>query len=335
MQDDQDYKHGRNEKPPFSTDDKVDTIDRQGPYIQESFDLNRMDNFVTGLGVEYIHYKSIPSPIGKRDRGDYRRSDGVDTITSNGMIYKCAGRFTATMTDNSRDRKRAGAGTMDPSEGLLVMPRFYNKDGGIANGERIYLAPGDRIYVADPKVDVLVSNPQEMDYEQNIHNQPMFPIVRLELPIIDSRNIEYVQGIDFTITKEGDICWLASGKNPGIDPATNKGRIYSVRYLYRAYWYVTQLLKEVRITNVTIDNQRVPERASYHLLVQREYIYHNQNRGSDQNQNKVKDKHRVAQAPLESTDPNKYQVPVQPRDLPSKYTIPVDMSSIGDDEENE
>lgn len=309
---------------PFEGDIKVDVIDRNAPYIQESFDLNRMDDFVAGLGVEFLHYKSMPSPVGKKDRGDYRRSDGVDTITSNGMIYKCCGQFRATMTDNSRDRKRGGAGTMDPSESLLVMPRFYNKnnpDGSIiiAGGERIYLAPGDRLYVADPTIDVLVSNPQEVDYEPGIDNVPMFPIVKMELPIIDSQNIEYIDGVDFHITANGNICWIAGGRNPGIDPTTGKGRVYSVRYLYRAYWYVAKLIKEVRITNITENNERVPERAAYHSLIQREYVYHNQNRGNAVNQLQPKDPKRVAQEPIESVSP-------------SKYTVPVDMSSIEDDE---
>jgi hypothetical protein len=307
-------------KNPFKNDDMVEVIPAGNPYIQESFDLNRMDDFVTGLGVDFLHYKSMPSPIGKKDRGDYRRSDGVDTITSNGMIYKCAGKFRATMTDNSRDRKRGGAGTMDPSESLLVMPRFYNLKEHQTEPERIYMAPGDRLYVADPNVDVLVSNPQEIDYDPNAENVPMFPIVKMELPILDSQNIEYTEGIDFHISKEGNICWIAGGKNPGIDPLTGKGRIYSVRYLYRAYWYVTVLLKEVRITNITENNERVPERAAYHTKIQREYIYHNQNRGSMQNQLKPKDPKRTAQDPQESVNP-------------SKYTVPVDMSSISDDDE--
>jgi hypothetical protein len=222
---------------------QIDTIDRNLEFVQESFDLDRLDNFVTGLGVEYFHFKGQPSPIGQNDRGDYRRNDGVDTITSNGMIYRCAGKFTATMTDNSRDRKRGEAGILDPSESKLVMPRFYNKNA-VADGDRIYLSPGDRIYVADPEADVLVSNPQKMDYEAGVDNVPMFPIVHMELPLIDSRNIEYVLGTDYQITQDGNIRWLAGGKNPGIDPDTGKGRIYSIRYLYRAYWYITILLKE-------------------------------------------------------------------------------------------
>jgi hypothetical protein len=303
---------------PFGKDDKVDVIDRQGPYIQESFDLKRMDDFVTGLGVEYLHYTAMPSPIGKNDRGDYRRNDGVDTITSNGMLYECSGKFTATMTDNSRERERGAAGTLDPSESKLVMPRFYNSEKGIAAGERIYLMPGDRIYVADHKVDDLVVNAQWMDYEDGVPNVPMFPVAKMLRKIKDSRNIEYLEDVDYHISKDGNICWISGGQNPGIDPNTSKGRVYSVRYLYRAYWYITQLPKEVRITNVTDESgNRVPTRAAYHAIAQREYIYHNQNSGAKTNQNKPKDPRRKVQAPTE------------PRN-PAKYSVPVDISAVGD-----
>jgi hypothetical protein len=297
---------------------QIDAIDRNIDFVQESFDLGRLDNFVTGLGVDYMHYKAIPSPIGQNDRGDYRRNDGVDTITSNGMIYKCAGIFTATMTDNSRDRKLGEAGVLDPSESKLVMPRFYNNTG-LADGARIYLSPGDRIYVADPNADVLVSNPQKMDYEPGVDNVPMFPIVELEFPIVDSRNIEYMQGVDFCI-HDGNIRWISGGKNPGIDPATGKGRIYSIRYLYRSYWYITVLLKEVRVTNVTTDGVRAPERMPYHAIAVREYMYHNQNKGDKTNQLKSKDPKRVDKAPVEDIGQ-------------SKPVIPVDMSTIGEDDE--
>ena len=297
-----------------------DAIDRSLDFIQESFDLDRLDNFVTGLGVEYFHYKGQPSPIGQSDRGDYRRSDGVDTITSNGMIYRCAGKFTATMTDNSRDRKRGEAGVLDPSESKLVLPRFYNENG-LSDGKRIYLSPGDRIYVADPLADVLVSNPQKMDYEDGIDNVPMFPIVEMEMPLIDSRNIEYNQGTDYSITADGNIRWIPGGKNPGISHETGKGRIYSIRYLYRAYWYITILLKEVRVTNVTTNGERAPDRMPYHAIAQREYMYHSQNRGDKTNQLKSKDPKRVVSEPVKSINPIK--------------GIKVDMGAVGDGDSNE
>jgi len=298
---------------------QADTINRYSPFTQLSLDLNRQDTFVTSFAVDFTHYKAIPSPIGQKDRGDYRRSDGVDTITSNGMIYRCAGKFSATMSDNERDQQRSGSGIVDVSESKLILPRFYNKDG-LSDGKRIYLAPGDRLYISDPQADVKVSNYHKMDYEQGVDNTPMFPIIELEQPIVDSRNIEYIQGVDFCITQEGNIRWLPEGKNPGIDPATGKGRIYSVRYLYKAFWYVMSLPKEIRITNVTNGSVRNPERMPYHAIVVREYVYHNQNKGDKTNQLKPDTPGRTIPAPLETITPN-------------KFSIPVEMSAIGDDEE--
>lgn len=302
------------------TGTQVDTINRNSPFVQMSFDLKKQDAFATSFSVEFIHYKALPSPIGQNDRGDYRRNDGVDTITSNGMIYRCSGKFSATMTDNERSKGKSDGGTTDPSQSRIVMPRFYNKDGLADSDERIYLAPGDRVYVADPEADVKVSNYHKMDYEPGVDNVPMFPIEKLDGPILDSRNFEYNCGVDFKITPAGNIRWIDGARNPGIDPNTGKGRIYSVRYLYRAYWYVLSIPKEVRVTNVTTGNVRNPERMAYHAVLVREYIYHNQNRGDDQNQNKPKVPGRVDAAPVESINPD-------------KFVIPVDMSTIGEDGE--
>lgn len=298
-------------------DRQVDTINRNSPFVQQSLDLVKQDKFATSFAVDFVHYKAMISPIGKKDRGDYRRSDGVDTVSSNGMIYKCAGTFSATMTDNSRSQKRTEGGIADPSESRLVLPRFYNKDA-LSDGKRIYLAPGDRVYIADPNADVRVSNYHEMDFMDG-ENIPMFPIVCMEQPIIDSRNIEYTENVDFSITKAGNILWLPTGKNPGIDPTTGKGRVYSIRYLYNAHWYVTVIPKEIRITNVTSGGVRTPERMPYHAIVVREYIFHEQNRGDQKNQLKSKNPKRVQEAPVESITPD-------------RFTVPVDMSAIGDEE---
>lgn len=298
---------------------QIATITPYAPQEQQSFDLNRLENFVTSLGVDFFHYRATPSPIGQNDRGDYRRNDGVDTITSNGMIYRCAGKFTATMTDNSREQKRSAGGIIDPSESRLVMPRFYNKTG-VADGDRIYLMPGDRLYLADPNADVLVSNAHKMDYQSDIDNEPMFPIVKIEDKIVDSRNIEYTQGVDFCLTKEGNIRWQSGGKNPGIDPDTGKGRIYSVRYLYKAFYYIIALPKEVRITNITVGGVRTPQRMPYYAVIVREFIFHNQNRGDKLNQNSPKVPERADEAPKQAINPNKFQVPV-------------DMSTLTEDDE--
>lgn len=293
---------------------QVDTIKRSSSPVTQTFDLAKQDQFVTGLGVDFMHYKAMPSPIGKADRGDYRRNDGVDTITSNGMLYFCAGVFTATITDNSRDQKRGEELMLDPSVSRIVMPRFYNNQG-LADGERIYLAPGDRIYISDTKADSRVPNYQQMDYVPGVKNVPMFPIVKIEAPIVDSLGQEYTEGVDYVVTKCGNILWQPNGKNPGLDPDTGKGRIYAVRYLYNAFWYVHSLPKEVRITNVTNGGVRSPERMPSYAYIIREYVFHNQNKGDDGKNVNPHVPSRQVQEPIENINP-------------AKYAITVDMSGI-------
>lgn len=299
---------------------QLDAIPRASGPFQVSFDLLKQDQFVTSLGVDFIHYKAMPSPIGLKDRGDYRRSDGLDTISSNGMIYFKAGCFTATMVDNSKSSKHTEGGLLDYSTSRLIMPRFYNKNDEQANGDRIYIAPGDRVYIADANADVLVPNYQRMDFEADQDNRPMFPIVKIEY-LEDSRGIVYQENIDFTITCEGNIRWTAGGKNPGIDPDTGKGRIYSVRYLYKAFWYIVAIPKEVRVTNVTTDEVRAPERMAYHAVVQREYIYQQTNRGQNSDGSslngdlKTQDKKRIVKAPKKSKSSGSAPIKVNMSDI--------------------
>jgi hypothetical protein len=288
---------------------QVDTINRNASYVQPSFDLRKQDQFVTSFAVDFKHYKAMPSPIGKNDRGDYRRNDAVDTITSNGMIYTCAGVFSATMTDNSREQRRQEGGVVDPAQSRLVMPRYYNKVG-LADGDTIYLAPGDRLYIADPNADAKVPNYQEMDYVPGEPSVPMFPIAVLDGPIIDSRNQTYTPGVDFVIDKCGNIQWLPDGKNPGINPDTGKGRIFSVRYLYNAFWYVHSMPKEVRLTNVTTGGVRSPQRMPSYALILREYVFHNQNNNDKKNNNPRPTPSRQVQEPIENIDPAKGEIVV-------------------------
>jgi hypothetical protein len=299
---------------------QLDAINRGSQPFQVTFDLLKQDQFVNSLGVDFIHYKAMPSPIGLKDRGDYRRSDGLDTISSNGMLYFKAGCFTATMVDNSKSQKASEGALLDYSTSRLIMPRFYNTQEEQSDGKRIYMAPGDRVYIADPAADILVPNYQRMDYEPDTDNVPMFPIAQIEF-VEDSRGIIYQEGRDFEITCQGNIRWIPSGQNPGIDPDTKKGRVYSTRYLYKAFWYVVAIPKEVRVTNVTNGDERVPERMAYHAVVQREYIYLNVNRGQNSDGStgagdvKTQDQKRIVKKPKSGIDPGGPSIKVNMDDI--------------------
>lgn len=271
-----------------------------GAVPQVSFNVNLQDNFITSHSVELEHYKAIPSPIGKKLKGDYRRSDELDTVSSNGYIYKCAGSFSAVMLGNNRGRGDGDGGFFDTSSARLTFPRFYNAPGtkGESDGERIYLAPGDRVYVKNKDIDTRVPNYQEVQYDPNKDDILQFPAVKVEY-LIDSRNIEYECGLDFKITEQGNIRWLPKGRNPGIDTETGKGRVYSIRYLYTAHWYIVSLINEVRIGRVTENGKRQESRFPYHASIVREYVYHNRNNAQEVIGDKKEDIPRAQREPQE------------------------------------
>ena len=275
---------------------QLDSIPK-GPLGHEiTINLDAQDDFVKQHGVDFIHYKAIPSPIGIKERGDYRKIDAADVAASNGFIYKEAGCFTARTVSNSKSKNPIDGGLFDESTARLILPRFYNAAEESENGNRIHLAPGDRIFAKD--VENKVPNYQRMTYNPGGVDIPQFPILFVE-HLMDSQGDEYVFGRHFTVTSEGNIRWIAGQKNPGIDNDTGKGRVYGIRYLYNAHWYILSIPNEVRLGRATSGGTRSPQRMPYHAVIQREYVYHNQVNAAPEN---IKDKKtaRTKEKPKES-----------------------------------
>lgn len=257
------------------------------PLPQMSFNLNSQDDFIQGLGVKFVHYRAMPSPIGLKDRGEYRRSDELDQVQENGMVYKGCGEFTAVFMSNSKSERSVEGGMYDQSTARITLPRFYDLNSPKYAGEEINLAVGDRIYLKEMEVNVV--NYQRVEYNIEHSDYLQYPATCVEF-VMDSRGEEYTPGAHFDIDKNGNIAWKDGAKNPGIDPDTGKGRIYSIRYKYNAHWYIVNIMNEVRITNITEGNERVPARMPYHAMIQREYVYSNRIRGNEQPEQNPRDK---------------------------------------------
>ena len=248
------------------------TIPVESDLPQISFNMVDHDSFIRSHGVTFVHSRAMPSPVGLKDRGEYRRSDALDTISSNGMIYKQCGCFTAVMLGSSKSTKSVEGGMYDQATARITLPRFYDKPEGQELDKSIRLCVGDRLYVKDLEIDVVTY--QRVDYNPEGVDLLQYPTLYVE-SIIDSNMVEYRQDIDFIITSYGNIKWIDGKKNPGVDPDTGKGRVYAIRYGYNAFFYIASIPNEVRVTNKTESGLRVPERGTYHAVIQREYVYHN------------------------------------------------------------
>jgi hypothetical protein len=279
------------------------------PIPDIGINLESQDQFIENRGVKLEHYSAIPSPIGLRDRGDYRRSDQYDSISSNGMLYKKTGCFLGVIVSNSKKKMPSDGGVIDYSTARLILPRHYE------NGEEIHIAPGDRVFIKD--LEVLVSNYQRMQYDPGNFDRAQFPIKCVQ-HLIDSRGIEYKEGVHFKI-QDGYIEWIDGKDNPGVDSETGKGRVYSIRYKYNAHWYITEIPNEVRVAQ-TIDSngEKVAQRMQYSAIIQREYVYYNQNNDVDKDHGREKLVRNIEE-------------PKDPVEAIYEYQIKVDMSDIGEE----
>jgi len=270
---------------------------------QISFNTEKMNQLITSHGVTFQHYRAIPSPIGLKDRGDYRRSETLDTISENGFIYKKCGIFNGVMLSNNKSKPDIEGGTFDASHARVTLPMYYREDSPEHANERIHLAPGDRLFfaeVAQEEQDVV--NYQKVNYNSFGDDFLQFPATCVEF-IIDSLGREYKYGFDFTTSKDGNIRWIDGAKNPGIDPDTGKGRVYGIRYRYAAYYYITSIVNEVRIGKTTEGGIRKDTRFPYQITIQREYCFHNRVNGDSVSSSKETKTERTVAKPEENIDP--------------------------------
>lgn len=267
-----------------------------------------LEQFTNDKGIVFEHWCALPSPIGKKNRGEYRRSDSLDTVAEGGFIYQKVGEFNCVLVGDQHANQHIDGGIYDNNTARIILPKYYKKHCSKKQSE-IALLPGDRIY---PKnIELKVPNYQESQYNPDGVDVLQFPISCVEI-LIDSNNIAYQQGKDFSINKYGNIKWLAGGKNPGIDPDTKKGRVYSIRYKYLAFWYIKELINEIRVTN---DNDGNAVRLPYHATILREYIYHNKNNSNDPENATEKTSRTIPEPKEKVINADTYQVKVDVKDF--------------------
>lgn len=239
------------------------------PNAAISFDIDAFDQLLRSQGVTFTHYRAMKCPVGMIDEFDTRRPHEDHSDCSNGFLYTKAGEVTALFAGNSTSNNATEAGYVDGSTVNVTLPRFYD-DG---SEDRIYIAPFDRLYLAEE--GIVVVNWQTYRHSDMAVDKLTFPVVFVQ-DLVDAQGRRYASG-DFEI-REGRIYW---GRNrPGMDPETGRGLICSVRYTYRPYWYVKNLVHEVRVTQAEdpYTGVRKVQRMPQAIVLQREYIFEKNDR---------------------------------------------------------
>lgn len=240
------------------------------PTVDISFDEEAFDRTIRSQGVRVEHLRALRCPIGMIEKGDYRApghgAEHADHKCHNGFLYRSAGTVYASFLGNSKNSKIADIGRIDGSTVTSSMTRFYE-----GTETPVTLAVFDRIKLAD-KHDITVVNWEVIETHPTGTDRLRFPAVEVEF-VIDANGKEYTQGQDFRLV-DGDIRWINS---PGYDPRLRKGVLYSVRYKYEPFYYVAQLIHEVRVAQKEnkYTGERKIKRMPYNVVLKREINFEN------------------------------------------------------------
>lgn len=213
-------------------------IPLQFTYVTISFDPDEFDVAIRSQGVNFVHFRAMRCPVGMTDRDGTRRSGEDHSGCSNGFIYTKAGDVTALFTSNDNKQDQADVGLIDGSTVQITTPRTYN-DSDV----EIQVAPFDRFYLNEEAVTV--PHWELVEASPTGKDRLSFPIVNI-LDVVDSHGKRY--GVaDYSVV-DGQLIWI--GDRPGYNATLLKGDVYSIRYSYRPYWYVTRVMHQVRIARV-------------------------------------------------------------------------------------
>jgi hypothetical protein len=239
------------------------------PDISISFDPTAFDAAVRSHGVKLEHWQAMRCPIGMTDLDDNQRSHPDHSGCSNGFLYTRIGNITSLFTSNSTKQEQKDLGLVDGSSVVATFPRGYDDCDS-----SFYPAQFDRFYLAEESI--VVPTWQLTQTSPSGIDRLNFPIVKVE-KIIDSRGVEYKQGDDFSICN-GSIKWIPGRHRPTYDLETSKPGIYSIRYLYRPYYYCGTMLHEIRVAQIDspINSDRSLVRMPQSATLHREWCFRNE-----------------------------------------------------------
>jgi len=231
------------------------------------------DSLVHEHGVLFEHFIALPCPQSDKNINNVR-SNHVDHDCENGFYYTCAGKFLGIMTGAPKSNYFRSEGIIDSATCYIIVPRSYE------DGKTIYFSPYDKLYIADEQFNkLLVPTFEQIESSTTGVDRLRFPACKITHIIDKSGNPSYKEGQDFKLTSDGNLQWISQNR-PQFNPTLEEGGVYSIRYLYRPYFYIATTEHEVRLSRVLnqeTDNTQVVRLPQYLRCVRERYFRDSEN----------------------------------------------------------
>lgn len=242
----------------------------QHPHNQAvTFDYDAFDNLIRSQGVNMIHYRAMRCPIGLSDKFDVRKTQDCHLDCNHGFLFTEGGEVTCLFTGNAKRENAQDYGFLQDANAQVSIPVRYDDCD-----EKISLARYDRFYLCE--ASITVQNWELVEAHGTGLDRLSFPVIAV-IDLVDNRGVKYSEGAEFVI-ENGKIRWTSQNQ-PGQDITTGKGRVYTVRYNYRPFWYLKSFNHEIRVAqseflegDLMVTTRHVRQ-LPYFVSMQREYFF--------------------------------------------------------------
>jgi hypothetical protein len=213
-------------------------------------DMPAENFFIANQGIHFFHYQCVSDPLYQVNSGDARHSfdqeenqqfEDTDRFhRENGLIYFKKGVVLGIFQGNHKDSKRLTSGLYTSAGASMTLNRYY-----IDTTDKIEVCENDKLIPCEMPCEFFTTITHKFDHNPTGIDRLQFKAVNVS-HLIDSAGIIYVQDEDFTLVC-GCINWINGRNRPGIDPLSGKGRVCGIRYTYKPFYYLAQILHDIRI----------------------------------------------------------------------------------------
>ena len=222
------------------------------------------DQLLNQRGIRFMHSKAVPCPnVLTVDNNAHLPN--CTFCDDSGIMYYGDEELWGVFSGNSIEKTFEAHGVWEIGTAVVTFPTEY-KSGGQADFNTY-----DRLVIPDFTVRMY----EMKEYEPRTGNiQTLrYPIQHVEFASSIRNNVQKIfeQGVDFTISTDGDIVWVF-GKEPFYDAATGHGEVIIWSFFANPVYIVVQSLRELRITQELVNGQKVARRLPQQILIRRDFM---------------------------------------------------------------
>jgi len=221
------------------------------PFDAVRFDTPADNDFISkGLGIKFAHYICMPDPLYNVQQGDVRATydsednqQFVDTTRfhrENEFLYIRKGEVYGIFQNNSKDLRAVAAGLYSDSGAMVTLDRYY-----IGTSDVVKISEDDKLVPCELPTEFFSVNWQKFTHNPTGIDRMQFKVCNVEV-LIDNAGVMYLPDVDFKVV-DGCIRWLDGANRPGMDSRTGEGRVCSIRYTYKPYFYVKLVPHDIRV----------------------------------------------------------------------------------------